>query len=436
MKELAKGIRINILSNCLRFSRVGFFALAATLYGLEAFGVYTVVWATVEILIRVGYLGLDQGMLFELAHFRQTNADDKLYKKIVSGLKICLPLAILESVALALYAKWTVDTVAIRQALFLMIPFIPLYIVATLLLQATMGLKKAKYSALIRGGAEPASLMLFALLFWFTPFKEMGVILAQAASLFVTSLLSLWAFGRLFSWKKVWEALSWKVHFRSVIDYSLPMQLICIFDTLFYRMDIYFITYFLGTGSLEQRRLLGVYGLAKQIARVIIQTQTAFSQIFAPVTSESYLNRDEKGLWRQFWYTMEKLFLLNCVFVLALGFFGMDILRLLGGDATLLPPASYLWLLAGQFFYSTTFLLMVFLVTQQRSRHFIIGEWVVFILAVILGVFAVQKWQTTGVAFVTFFCYFWISLIAIVEVVRCYRCRTPTPTTLSQVSDT
>ncbi|MDO8493839.1 MAG: hypothetical protein Q7S68_00680, partial [Deltaproteobacteria bacterium] len=211
--------------------------------------------------------------------------------------------------------------------------------------------------------------------------------------------------------------------FRSVLDYSLPMQLICIFDTIFYRMEIYLITSFLGTGSAEQKRLLGAYGLAKQIARVIIQTQAAFSQIFAPVTSETYLKRDNTELWRQFWYTIEKLFLLNIAFGLFLGFFGMDFLRLLGGDSAVLPRPAYLWLLAGQFFYSTSFLLMIFLVTMQRSRSFIVGELVVFILALGLGLFAVQRWQVTGVAFVTFFCYFGISLIAIVEVARAYFAR-------------
>ncbi len=312
------------------------------------------------------------------------------------------------------------DTAAIRHALFLLIPFIPLYIVATLLLQATMGLKNAKYSALIRGGVEPASVLIFALLFWRTPFRETGIILAQAAAFLITSLLSFWAFGRLYSWRKVWEAVSWKIHFRSVFGYSIPMQLICIFDVIFYRMDIYFITYFLGTGSAEQKKLLGAYGLAKQIARVIIQTQTAFSQIFAPVTSESYLNREGHTLWRQFWYAMEKLFLLNIAFVLFLGFFGMDILRLFGGDAVSLPQSAYLWLLAGQFLYSTSFLLMIFLVTIQRSRPLIVGEGIVLMAALLLGVFAVKQWQTTGVAFVTFFCYFGVSLIAMIEVARVY----------------
>ncbi|MBI4125827.1 MAG: oligosaccharide flippase family protein [Deltaproteobacteria bacterium] len=418
MKELARGIRINILGNFLRFSRAGFLLFAAWAFGVEAFGIYTVVWAATEVLIRFGYLGLDQGLLFELAHFKKQENDAKLYGKIAASLKVCLTLALLEMAGLFFYCRYFVDGPQIRRAFYILIPVVPCYMAATLLLQATQGLKEMKYAALVRSGAEPAALMLFAVIFWVSPVREVGIILAQAASLAVAGLLSLWAFRRFFSLSKLFRAFKTKIDVRSLIFYSIPMQGIELLDTLFYRLDIFFISWFLGTGSPEQRQLLGIYGLAKQIARVITQTKTAFGQIFVPVTSESFLGEEEKTLKKQLRYALEKIVLLNVPFVLILGFFGLDILGWYGKDASILPRAAYFWLLAGQFCFSNAYLLMLFLVTVGEWRWLVPAGAGILLAAFAGGFWVTPVWGATGAAAVTFFTYFCWSSLAVLQTRR------------------
>lgn len=414
MKELSRGIKINILGNFLRFSRAGFFALAAWIYGMEAFGVYTVAWATLEILIRFGYFGLDQGLLFELSHLRSQGNETKLYQKIAASLKTCLGLGLFEAVGLVLYCHFFVDTALIRHSLYLLAPFLPIYLSGTLLLQATMGLKEMKYFTLVRSGVEPASLMLFAVLF--LPLKTYGLILAQAASLLITALFSVLAFRRFFFWRPLGQALFQKIHFKSLVAYSFPMYCVDLFDTLFYRIDIYFLTAFLGTGSPEQKKLLGIYGLAKQIARVITQTKNAFGPIFAPVVSESFLGRNGAILLKQVQYALKKILLLNIPFLLFLVFFGMDILQWIGKEVRMMPAASYFWLLAGQFCYSNAFLLMLLLVTTRQAKRFLFAGGLVLGLGLLGGVILVPVCATVGAGFITFFCYLGLSLAALYEV--------------------
>lgn len=429
MKELARGIRINILGNFLRFSRAGFLLFAAWAFGVEAFGVYTVVWAVTEVLMRLGYLGLDQGLLFELAHFKKQDDEAKLYGKIAASITVCLVLSLLEVAGLLCYCRYFVDGPQIRQAFYILLPVVPFYMVATLLLQATQGLKEMKYAALVRSGAEPAALMLFALVFWLSPVKEAGIILAQAASLLVAALLSIWAFRRFFSLAKLFGAFRLKIHIRSLVLYSLPMQAIELFDTLFWRLDIFFISHFLGTGSPEQKQLLGIYGLTKQIARVVIQTKTAFGQIFAPVSSESFLGRDEKVLRKQLCFALEKIVLLNIPFVLVLGFFGFDILELYGKDVSGMPRAAFYWLLGGQFCFSNAYLLMLFLVTVGQTRSFLLASAWILGLSLAFGIWSIPAWGPTGAAAVSFFTYLAWSLLATFQVVHPARPRGRAATT-------
>lgn len=415
MKELSRGIQINLLGNFLRFSRAGFLLFAAWAFGVEAFGIYTVVWAVTEVLMRFGFAGLDQGLLFELAHFKKQENETKLYGKIAASIKVCLALALVEMAGLFLYCHYFVDGAPIRRAFYILIPAIPFYMVGVLLLQATQGLKEMKYAALVKSGAEPAALMVFALIFWIIPVEEAGIILAQAASLWVAGLLSIWAFRRFFSLTKLFQAFPAKIDIRSLIVYSLPMQGIELFDTLFWRLDIFFVSWFLGTGSPEQRQLLGIYGLAKQIARVITQTKNAFGQIFVPVTSESFLGRQEEILGKQLRYALEKIVLLNIPFVLVLGWFGLDILVWYGKDISDLPRGVFYWLLAGQFCFSNAYLLMIFLVTVGRSQFFLAASGVILVAAFGAGLWVVPLWGTGGAAAVTFFTYLGWSLLALLQ---------------------
>jgi O-antigen/teichoic acid export membrane protein len=418
MKELVRGIKINIIGNLFRFSRTAFFIVAAVLYGTELFGVYTIAWASAELLNRYGMLGLEHGMLFELAHFQNTGETRKLYQKIASSLKACLFVSLLGALGLTVYTYIYVDTPLIRNSLFMLIPIIPLYNVGVLLIQATMGLKEMKYHAIIRSGIEPLAMLILLLVFWKTPLKPYGIILAQGLALILVVILSVIVFRRFFSWREVFHTWRRPGRYVALIKYSLPMYIIEAVDTTLYRIDIFLISAFLGVGSPMQIKLLGVYGFAKQIARVITQTKNAFVPIFVPVSSESYLRNDTKELWDQVRFAMEKLFLLNIAFGLFLAAFGKDILLIVGKDASLLSGGTFLCLLGGQFVYSTFSVIMFFLVTTQHSRFFLIAELLILGIAALVGSFVVQEYYAFGAAATVSIGYGLIMAIAIVQTLR------------------
>lgn len=418
MKDLVRGIKINIIGNFFRFSRFGFVVLAAWLYGTELFGVYTVVWATAEILNRLGLLGLDHGLLFELAHFKETGETRKLYQKITSSIKACLAISCLASICMAAYAYFFVDGALIRNSLYILAPLVPLYNVGILLVQSTMGLKEMKYNAIIRSGLEPLTMMLSLFLFWKTPLKDYGVVLAQGMALLVVFVMGAIIFRRFFSWREVFKTWLRPGRYWAILQYSFPMYVIEVVDTTLFRADIFLISAVLGTGTATQMKLLGVYGFAKQIARVLVQTKNAFAPIFVPVSSQSYLQKDSDQLWAQISFATEKMLLLNIGLGLFLAGFGMEILRVFGEDAHLMSYGTFIWLLAGQFFYSTFSMVMLFLVTTQKARVFLGLKVAILGIVIAVGGPIVEIFGAWGAAMTISIGYAMISFAAIAELLR------------------
>jgi O-antigen/teichoic acid export membrane protein len=415
MKELARGIKINILGNVFRLSRAAFFFVAVYLYGAEKFGIYTIAWAAAELVILFGILGLDQGLLFELAHFKNKQEYNKLYQKIASSLKACLCVSLLEVFLLTTYSYLYVEDHNIKVSLFLLIPFLPLYSISTLMIVATMGLKEMKYNAIIRSSLEPMLMLTMLIVYKYSPWDEYGIILAQCTAMFVTSLLCLHAFGKFFSWSLLFKACRKRGRYILLLRYSLPMYLVDIVDNTLYRSDIFIMSAILGTGTPEQKALIGVYGIAKQIARVATQTKKAFGPIFISVTSESHLEEDHRNHNAQVLYATEKILLLNIALGLFLVFFGKEIIDLFIKDAAIITNETFLWLVAGQLAYSTFSLPMYSLINTGSYGRFLILNIAVLGLAAMLGSLAVEKWQAYGAALTLGLAYLIISAASIFE---------------------
>ncbi len=420
MKELTRGIKINFIGNLFRISRAAFFFCAVALYGTEQFGVYTLVWTTVEMVILFGTLGIDQGLLFELAHLNRIQDDKKLYQRIATTLKTMFALTFVEVTLLALYVHLYVDGAPIRQGFYLLLPCVPLYNSGLVLLKATMGLKEMKYNAIIRSSLEPAFMLIFLLLFWKSPLRFQGILLAQALALVATALLCIHSFGKFFSWKKVFAELRVQGSFIDLFRYSIPIYLADGFDNLLYRVDIFLISALLGTGTAEQRSLIGVYGLAKQIARAVTQTKKAFTPIFISMTSESFLGKDIKTLESQVRYSMEKLLLLNIVLSLFLSLFGKELINLFGKNSSLITEGTFLWLLMGQVIFSTVSLLVYFLVATKSSGRILTLMVLVLGAAAITGVKVIRTNGVFGAAVIVGASYILLSLGTVLETIRLF----------------
>ncbi len=419
MKELAKGIQINFLGYLLRIIRAGSFILAAWLFGPENFGVYTLVWASADLVIRLATLGLEQGLLFELSYLHVQKEDERLYLKLASSFKLTLWVSLLCSLGLWGYAYFFVDVMEVRHNLYFLVPIIPINGLAVLLIHASMGLKEMRYKVLVRDGLEPLMVVLFLLLFsQITFLRGYGIVLANCLALFISAVLSLQVFRKFFSLRKLFQAWQKPVQYRSLFKYSLPMYLIEMLDASLFRLDIFLIGAILGAGSPQQQKMIGVYGFTKQVARTLSITKNAFGPIFVSVNSESFLARKISDFQKNIRFSIEKILWINIPFVLGLLCFGRDFLIVFGKDANLMNSSAFTWLVTGQFFYSTFAILIFALVVSSQAKRFLLCHFIILLAAVFSGWKMVHEFQILGAASVLGISYIAVALCAVFELVR------------------
>jgi|GEM_PF-7130857 len=419
MKELVQGLKVNFLGHFLRFLRAAFFLLAAYLFGPENFGIYTLVWAVADLMIRLVTLGLEQGLLFDLSYLSGLHEEERLYRKIAASLKVALLLSTVSSILLGLYAYFFTMTPVVRHNLYLLVPTLPLNTAGLIFLHATMGMKEMRYRVIVQEVAFPVvmalSLLLFSQIHVLRPY---GIVLSQCLALIVGFFLSVWAFQKFFSLKKLAEYFWSARDYASLIGYALPMYLIEVFDALLFRIDIFLLGAIMGTGTSEQKKLLGVYGLAKQISRVHLVTKIAFSPIFVAVSSEYHLRRESSEVWKTLRFSMEKMLLLNIPLGLFLVFFGRELLRIFGKDAALMPFDGYVGLVAGQFLYAVFSLLMIFLVVTQRSLRFLTLHFIILLASCFLVYWAIEAYGARGAGLTSGALYALVAGATVVETFR------------------
>src|SRR4030095_6479833 len=258
MKELIQGLKVNFFGHFLRFLRAAFFLLAAYLFGPENFGIYTLVWAVADLMVRFVTLGLEQGLLFDLSYLHAQNDHRRLSEKIASSLKAALLLPAGASLLLWAYAYFFTVTPAVRYNLYLLVPTLPLNTAGLIFLHATMAMKEMRYRVFIQEAAFP--LVMAALLIVFSRIEILrpyGIVLAQCISLIVGFFLSVKAFQKFFSLRKLKEHFRLSRDYSSLIHYAFPLYLIELFDALLFRIDIFFLGAIMGTGTPEAKTPLG-----------------------------------------------------------------------------------------------------------------------------------------------------------------------------------
>ncbi len=419
MQEISRGAKINFIGTLLRLSRIALILIAAWLFGPANFGIFTLAWAIAEVLIKFSTFGLEKGLLFELAYLHRKEHETELYTKVAASLKLAFFTSLLTSFCLFLYAYGWVDIFETRFNLYLASLIIPIHTMGALLIHCSMGLKEMKHKVIIRDGVEPLLIILGLFLFYaLSPLKPYGIMLAHGLGMLGSLLFSLHALGKFLDVKTLRKFLPSAKNYLALMRYSLPVYLIEIFDTILFRLDIFLVGALLGTGSVEQKSLIGVYGLARRVARVMIQTKNNFDPIFIAVTSESYRRNDWDRVWKSIRFSTEKIFLLNGALALFLAVFGREILEIFGRESRLVGSTTFLWLLAGQFSYSTFSLLSYFLVLTGRYRPFLTGYALVILLAALFGVWWIPRDGIHGAAMISGISYGLVALFGIFEVIR------------------
>jgi O-antigen/teichoic acid export membrane protein len=289
-RELKRGAWVNTLAMFAANFRAVFTLLIARLLGPVSLGLFSVAWATTDLISKLGVIGLDDGVTTFVA--RAHAAGDIMRAR--SLLRIAAAVSVVLSIAvttLSIFAMRFVGAVlqlqpelvsALSVLLFAM-PGIALYRISN---SVSRGMKVMEHDIYSRGFTESgvttlAFLGAFALgSRIFAP--EIAAIIGSSASGLVAFALA----SRLFrNVPNDARERSTSTLARDLLSFSLPIGVDQFLNAFIWRIDVILLGCLVGRVPGVTLTTLGIYGAVVGLANGLRKVSQAFTPIFAPVVA-------------------------------------------------------------------------------------------------------------------------------------------------------
>jgi O-antigen/teichoic acid export membrane protein len=288
--ELKRGAFLNTLAMLASNFRGIFTFLVARLLGPAVLGMFSVAWATTDIISKIGVLGLDNAITTFIA--RSEAVGDRVRSRslfrvaVVLGLIQSVVTAVIVIVALRFFNRRLhvePQMVSVLSLVLCAMPGLALYRICTAI---SRGMKVMQHDIYSRGMTEPIATTLAFLLAVAVGFKEfspeVAVILGTAASGVVALRLASSCFHDVPTPTTVLSPVG---EARSLLAYSAPISIYQLINALISRLDLILLGYFVGRVPGVTLATVGIYSAVVGTANGLRKVNQAFNPIFAPVVA-------------------------------------------------------------------------------------------------------------------------------------------------------
>jgi O-antigen/teichoic acid export membrane protein len=417
-KDLILGAVFYFLGLLARISKVIFVFVAARFYGAHELGLYFLAYGLIDIASKFGLWGVDRSLIRDIVRYntdRSETTKDKVFGIMRFNLGLAFGLSVLVAAILffsaPLLAKYVFDDIELITPARLMALSLPFSVLTFALVATTKALRTMQYETLIRQGLEPLVLLIATLIF--IPFKlgAVGLVTAQVIASFVTACTAFAVVMRKYrylGWRR--QPLSKEMKMET-IRYTSPIAAMDSLNLMVARIDIMVI------GALLNSAAVGLYGIAVEIISIIKRIRQGFEPIFFPIVSESFYQKQQERLQRNYvlvtrWLLAGTLLPLAAMLLFSnqlLSFFDVKsseaaaalmILALAHGVWGIFSAAESLLVMAGKTLLNTGYAVVMLLITFSASM----------LLIPVLGL--------PGAALGTFVAFTTISLVRMYQVYR------------------
>jgi O-antigen/teichoic acid export membrane protein len=289
-EELKRGAWTNLIATLVSNFRGIFTFLVARLLGPAALGIFSVAWATTDLLSKIGIFGLDDAIITFIA--RAEAAGDRARSRALFRLAAFLGLtqcAIVAAISISVVwlfgARFGLDP-RMGAALCVMLcamPGVALYRINT---AVSRGMKVMRHDIFSRGVTETiGTTVAFLIAFWlgfktFAP--EIAVIAGMAASGVVAFILARSLFR---SAPPRGPGISYWTESRRLLSYAAPISAYNLLNAVIVRLDVVMLGCFIGRAPGVTLTTVGIYGAVVEVAGGLRKVNQAFNPIFAPVVA-------------------------------------------------------------------------------------------------------------------------------------------------------
>ena len=296
--ELKRGAWTNFLAMLASNFRGVFTFLVARILGPAALGVFSVAWATTDLVSKIGVFGLDDTIITFIA--RAEARGDRTRSRSLFRLAVFLGVfqsTVLAAVSITLIRAFgnsfglDPEMADALSVMFCAMPVIALYRVNT---AVSRGMKVMRHDIFSRGITETivtTVAFLAALSLGFRKFgPEIAVIVGMGASGVVALFLAASLFRRVSgvtSFQTITEA-------RRLLTYAAPISAYDLLNSIIVRLDVVMLGCFVGRAPGVTLTTLGVYGACVEVAGGLRKVNQAFNPIFAPIVAGLTADGDQE----------------------------------------------------------------------------------------------------------------------------------------------
>jgi len=297
--ELKRGAVFNTIALLASNFRGIFTFLVARLLGPAILGLFSVAWASTDLISKIGIVGLDNAITTFIARSEAVGnrARSRMLFRLSVGLAVAQSavVAVLSIVLIRLFGHrfgLQADMVAAHAIILLALPGIALYRMST---SVSRGMKVMQHDIYSRGITEPIATTLAFLIVFVTGFKKFGPELAAIIGTAASGAVALAFASKLFRRAPAREGSTFfQKETRQLLGYAIPIGAYQLLNTLISRLDIILLGCFVGRAPGVTLATVGIYGATVDTANGLRKLNQTFNPIFAPIIAGITATGDRK----------------------------------------------------------------------------------------------------------------------------------------------
>jgi len=289
--ELKRGAFLNTIA-LLTSNFIGVFTfLVARLLGPAVLGLFSVAWATTDVISKIAVLGLDNSITTFIA--RSEAVGDRARSRALFRIAIAVVLAQSAVIAALVIAVIHIfgdrlrlhpDMVSALAVLLCALPGIGLYRVCT---SVSRGMKVMKHDIYSRGMTEPIATTIAFLVVLALGFRKFAPELAVIGGTAASGVVALALAAKLFRHVPAQsDSVSFRQETRQLLSYTAPISVYQLLNAFIFRLDVIMLGFFIGRAPGVTLATVGVYGVVVDLANGLRKVNQAFIPIFMPVVAE------------------------------------------------------------------------------------------------------------------------------------------------------
>ncbi|CAN5541660.1 flippase [soil metagenome] len=274
---------------------LGFVTKAAIsqLFGLTAFGFYTLGEAAVNLAHIISRFGMENGVVRYVAHYRAQGDASRMRGTIIQALLVSFVVSIILSLVMffcaCFMADWYYKAQIMEAVLRAFAVTLPFFTFMMMVLWATQGFQTVTYAAYVQQMMRPALYLVILPIFYVVGAGLIGVIAAYGLSMLLGAVIAVYYLHKLFP-PILDRKVEPKYETKALFSVSIPMSITTGAQYLNTWSAIWVLGFFAAGAP------VGIFQAAARTATLSTIVRFAFSGIFSPIISSLHAQGDRERL--------------------------------------------------------------------------------------------------------------------------------------------